>query len=132
MKEYIKIFFLGFFLNFIWENLHSLLYLHYRGGPISQLILLRASLVDALIIVGLIFFLRLIFKQGERAWLLFFGGLAVAVFLEKWALGSGRWQYREAMPLIPFLGVGLTPAVQLGFLAYLINWLVFVKNKLDR
>ena len=50
MKKLIIIFFLAFVFNVIWENLHSFLYSNYMGGKITEYILIRASLFDALLI----------------------------------------------------------------------------------
>ena len=49
-------------------------------------------------------------------------GIVVAVLIELWALQTGRWAYTGAMPLVPFLGAGLTPTIQLGFLGYVIYY----------
>lgn len=103
-------------LNFIWENMHAVLYVHYQGGVISDYILLRASVFDAFIIVlfatlGRLFLKRRVLKKE----VLIFSGIAIvfAIGLEKWALATSRWQYQELMPLIPLLKVGWSPVVQL-------------------
>ena len=44
----------GFGLNAVWEYWHSVLYVHYRGRPITGLVLLRAALVDSFIILGMV------------------------------------------------------------------------------
>ena len=54
-----------------------------------------------------------------------------AIVLEKWALMTGRWAYTSAMPIIPILNIGLTPAVQLGMLGYFSNKVSdFVKTRM--
>src|SRR3989338_6127191 len=50
VKKLIAIFALAFLLNLIWENLHSWLYAYYEGGVITEWILLRATLFDAIFI----------------------------------------------------------------------------------
>ncbi len=40
-------------------------------------------------------------------------GAAVAVAVEWWALATERWQYAGAMPIVPFLQVGLLPVLQM-------------------
>lgn len=114
------IFISAFFLNAAWEYAHSFLYAHYRGGAITGVILLRAAFFDAIVItvLGLIF-LRVSYLRN-RPWLLIVVGVLFAVLLERYALITGRWAYTSAMPLIPFIGTGLTPTIQLGFLAYVI------------
>ncbi|HCB35176.1 MAG: hypothetical protein A2W52_04415 [Candidatus Taylorbacteria bacterium RIFCSPHIGHO2_02_49_25] len=113
------IFVAAFLLNFAWEYAHSVLYLSYRGGEITSLILFRAALFDAAVITlfAAPFFLQ---KQHcEKRWLFVVALSVFAVLLERWALGSSRWVYADAMPIIPVLNVGLTPAIQLGLLGYI-------------
>lgn len=128
MKTYLKVSFFAFLLNFLWENLHAPLYLHYRGGAISEWILLRAALVDAAIILALVFLLHSRSSFSRRPWFIFFFGLLVAVVLEKWALATGRWAYGPSMPIVPWLNVGLTPAIQLGLTGWLSHEIVFFKK----
>jgi 1,4-dihydroxy-2-naphthoate octaprenyltransferase len=119
MKKVAYIFGLAFILNFIWENLHAFLYANYQGGAITEMILLRASFVDAIFItvVGTAFIKLKFFK--ERTWLVLLIGIIAAAGQEMYALASGRWAYNSLMPIIPILNVGLTPTIQLGLLAYI-------------
>ena len=56
-------------------------------------------------------------------------GVAITVLLEHWAIVSAwGWRYAETMPVVPILGVGLTPVLQWVFLPPLIVW--FVKRQL--
>ena len=128
MKKWILVFILAFGLNSIWENLHSLLYVHYKQGLITEFVLVRAALSDALIILGMVFFLRLVPAFARRPWLSIVVGVIIAVGIEWWALGSARWAYKDIMPVIPFLNTGLTPTIQLGLLGYIVYKLGF-KNK---
>ena len=120
IKKLIAIFFLAFVFNFIWENAHSCLYAHYQGGTITQIILLRATLFDALIItvLGLLFLIFNFFKK--RMWLVVTIAVIFAIVLEIYALKTGRWEYNHFMPLIPIVNTGLTPTIQLGLLSYII------------
>ena len=119
MKRLISIFLFSFATNVIWENLHSYLYVGYRGGRITEFILLRASFWDAVMItIILLPFLYLHFFK-KRSWLIFIIGITVAVAIEWYALGTDRWAYNSLMPIIPFLDTGLTPTIQLGLLGYL-------------
>ena len=122
------IFLVSFFLNLIWENLHSFLYAGYMGGKITEFILLRASVADA----GIITLLSLLFMSvpslKRKSWLIIFVGVLIAIFIELYALNTGRWAYNEYMPMIPILGVGLTPTIQLGLLGYLSYWFVAGKK----
>ena len=124
MKKIFFIFLLSFSFNLIWENLHFYLYAGYMGGTITEAILLRASVVDAIIITFLSFPFVFIAKLRNKNWIIIFIGIAVAILIEWHALRTERWVYNEYMPIIPILSVGLTPTIQLGLLGYLSYWLV--------
>lgn len=139
MKKTFYIFLLSFFLNFIWENLHSVLYTGYQGGKITELILTRASLGDAVMITVLLLpFLssprhslrrrRVVVWFQKRSWLIFVLGIILAILIEWYAFNTGRWAYNAYMPIIPFLDIGLTPTIQLGLLGYFTYW--FVEKKI--
>lgn len=127
MKKVIFVFIAAFLLNLIWENFHVFLYAHYKGGSITESILLHATVVDAvwitLITAPFLFFATL---RKYRS-LIVVIGVVVAIGTEVWALGTGRWAYNAYMPIIPFLSVGLTPAVQLGLLGY-VSYLLTLRH----
>ncbi|MBI3291116.1 hypothetical protein HYZ76_02425 [Candidatus Falkowbacteria bacterium] len=113
------IFVLSFILNLIWENFHSKLYTHYQGGPITEIILLRAALVDALIITAIaIIFIKIDYFKQNLWWTIIIG-VIIAIGIELYALSTDRWTYNEMMPIIPIINTGLTPTIQLGLLSYL-------------
>ena len=119
MKKVGVVFILAFVLNVIWENLHAVLYTGYKGGEITQYILLRASLFDAIVITCIALpFLFLSFLKNKQ-WLILIIGTGVAVINEWYGLGTGRWVYNALMPIVPLFKVGLTPMLQLGVLGYL-------------
>jgi len=131
-KDYLKIFFFAFLLNFLWENLHAPLYLHYRGGAISELILARAALVDAFFILVIVIISRAqIFNQRREIFIVLVS-LVIAIILEQWALATGRWAYDPSMPTLPMLNIGLTPTIQLALTGWLSYKIVdFKKPSLD-
>lgn len=118
MKKIGSIFILAFILNVLWENLHSFLYSNYMGGEITEFILIRASLFDALLIA--IISLPFIFfdKLKNKSWLIIIIGVIIAILNEWYGLGTARWMYNSFMPILPIINVGLTPAIQLGILGY--------------
>lgn len=120
IKRYSFIFPIAFLLNLIWENLHSFLYTHYQGGAITEPILLRATLFDA-VFITLLFLLIDRMKVGKSTGLYIQIGVSffVAVLIEVFALSTTRWAYGPWMPIIPILEVGLTPIIQLPLLGYL-------------
>jgi len=121
------IFILAFLLNLVWENLHSYLYIHYKGAKITEIILIRAAVFDAFVISVLA--IGVILTPRIRGKLLFAIVLSVlfAISLERFALGTDRWAYTSAMPIIPFINTGLTPTVQLA-LTFLITYSVIKKT----
>lgn len=130
-KKLALIFITAFLLNAVWEHSHHVLYVHYQGEAITSLILFRAALFDALIIsiLGVLFLSVRFFR--ERLWLIALGAIFFAVGLEWFALATDRWAYTDAMPLVPVIQTGLTPTIQLGFLAYMSIYFVefLIKKK---
>lgn len=124
IKKFVTIFVLAFVSNMVWENLHAVLYVHYKGNPITELILLRAATFDALFITALAVIFFTVAYFNKRKWYALIFGVTFAIALELYALETGRWAYTELMPIIPFIGTGITPTVQLGLLSYLIYILV--------
>jgi phosphate starvation-inducible membrane PsiE len=123
-KKLVFIFVLSFVLNLVWEYLHSTLYAFYQHGLITLPILLRAALFDAIVIT----FLYIIFSKHAKIWVPVSIALIFAVVLELYALKTGRWEYNNLMPIIPFLNVGLTPVLQLPVLYYLVIKITELKN----
>jgi len=120
MKKVGTVFILAFVLNVIWENLHAVLYTSYKGEEITQFILLRASLFDAVVITWLLLpFLFLPFLKNKQ-WFILLIGTLIAVVNEWYGLTTSRWAYNSLMPIVPFFEVGLTPMLQLGLLGYLV------------
>jgi len=120
MKRILLIFIFAFILNVVWENLHSALYASYMGGDITSLILLRAALIDAVIITIIILPFLFSPRFKKQSWIIIFVGTIISVGTEYYALQAGRWAYNSLMPVIPFLGgIGLTPIIQLGLLGYI-------------
>jgi len=119
MKKVVTVFVVAFVLNAVWENLHSFLYVNYMHGQITEFILLRAALVDAVIITIIALPFILFPSIKKRSLVILPLGFILAICIELWALQTGRWAYQGYMPIIPLLSVGLTPAIQLGVLGYL-------------
>ena len=116
----IFVFIIGFISNWAWENLHSPLYFHPNGEDITQLMLLSAALMDAVIITAVAAVFLSSAYLRSRLWLAFVIGIAIAVAIERFSLVAQRWAYSELMPVIPMLETGLVPTVQLGLLTWLI------------
>ncbi len=89
------------------------------GSKITESILLRATLADAVMITIIILPFVFLSSFKRYNWLIIFIGIVVAVSIEWYALGTGRWAYNSYMPIIPLISIGLTPVLQLGLLGYL-------------
>lgn len=125
LKSLFLIFATAFILNVFWENVHSVLYISYKSAPITEFILLRAALVDAVIITLLALPFMQLEALGRRLWLVVPFGVLISIVIELWALQMGRWVYDVSMPIVPFLNVGLLPTIQLGILGYIVYVFVF-------
>jgi hypothetical protein len=87
---------------------------HYKGEVITSLILLRAALFDATFIT----LVSIPFLKKQR-WVFVVLAILFAIGLEIFALKTGRWEYKDVMPIIPIIKTGLTPTIQLGLLGYI-------------
>ena len=119
LKKYLYIFISALVLNVAWEHVHSLLYIHYKSAPITEYILFRAALFDAVLITLVVYLFLTVTDFKNKLLLVVLTLLFFAILLELWALETGRWAYTEFMPIIPFINTGLTPTIQLGLLGYL-------------
>ncbi|MDO8560561.1 MAG: hypothetical protein Q7S23_06090 [bacterium] len=104
----------SYVINLIWEISHAPLYLHFRGGPITLAVLFYAAAVDATIITVLGWLVGRVRRRELRLPLLFFGGVIAALVIEWRALTTARWAYGPLMPVVPLLGTGWSPTLQLG------------------
>ena len=113
----------SFSLHYVWEQLHIPLYTSYEGLTVMP-IALYATSGDVLYTLGAILLIGL-FKRRLQ-WIedvevsdligLAVVGFVIALLVEYKALALMRWAYTDAMPIIPFLHVGLTPILQMTLL----------------
>jgi hypothetical protein len=122
-KKLAIVFLVAFALNLAWEFAHSVLYVSYRGGEITNAILFYVAVMDGLYIFALATLAE--FLKINKSAFVVFGGLIWAIILELWALKTGRWVYGAAMPIIPILKTGLTPTIQLALTGYIAVWYTF-------
>lgn len=126
----------SFVLNLVWENLHERLYAQYDYF-MKSLYFLGCTIGDVVltyIIYGLV---AAVFK--DRFWIRNFNFKLLPIvilmagmvsFAAEWvAIQLDLWSYNEKMPVVPFLGVGLSP-----FLAIVINPIIsfFLVSKIIR
>ena len=117
LKKLFIMFLIGFALNLVWEFSHSTLYVSYRGGEITNLVLFRAAVWDAVIILVLTILAYAL--KANRPVFVVVGGAVVSIMIELWALETGRWVYDAAMPIIPILNTGFTSTIQLALTGYI-------------
>ena len=124
---------LAFVLNFSWELVHCPLYEGCGYDPLHVAFLGLAALADAIMAALLYLTFALVYQDGlwvrqvtwrRVFWLVMIGG-AGAVLTEIVHLAAGNWVYTDRMPLIPGLGVGLSPLLQFAVLPFLIYKLSF-------
>ncbi len=113
----------AFIFNFVWENLHDSWYADYNI-IMRRFFYFGCTLGD----VFLVFFVYglVAWIQKDLLWLKHFprGGLlltlvfsmVIAVLAEGIALKLQLWNYNEKMPLVPVIGIGLSPFLQITLL----------------
>ena len=125
----------GFVLNEIWEMALMSFYVETAGQPWMNSLGMctRAAAGDVGIILAI--YATGALAAGDAGWGLrgrwnIYGaaallGLAAAALAEHAALAAGRWAYADRMPVVPWLGAGLWPLLQMTLLAPLTFWLAY-------
>jgi hypothetical protein len=117
-----KIFLMAVVLNYPWERAQSTLYLMNDGTPVPWWQCLVMSLGDGLLTllifwIGWAFFSRPSWFEhpGARGYVLMFLAGLVGIIPLEWVMiyGAQWWHYTARMPLVPGLGVGLSPIAQM-------------------
>jgi len=114
----------SFIVHFVWEYLHFGLYTGYEQWSGSTPVYWLATIGDVLYTLGAFALVSAIKKSYE--WImnatltdylmLVTLGCFIALFVEYKGLALDRWQYRPDMPIIPILGVGVSPILQMSLL----------------
>jgi len=115
----LKLFFVAFFLNLLWEVLHSTLYTTCHQLPLgaSQRLLVFMSLKDAFWVVAFYTLTNFVFGVTsifDSVYAVLFFVLLALVFSgtdEYVSLRRGRWEYTPTMPRL--FGVGVSPLFEL-------------------
>ncbi len=114
-------------LHLLWENLQAPLYKGFISFGEHFWICFKATWGDLLFMLTIYAAVSIVHRDpfwvADRAayahpatWMIaILVGVLLAVSFELWAVYvDHRWQYTEAMPLIPILQVGLTPILQMA------------------
>lgn len=119
------VFLIGLAINAVWEVSHSFLYSCADSLKEHLPMIIHATFWDAGFITLLYLFVA--FLKEDMNWLkkinkkdiilILSIGFLSATTVELHALYLGKWGYREYMPLVPYLKVGLTPFLQLAFIS---------------
>jgi len=109
----LTIFFVAFFLNLLYEVLHSGLYTTCLEASFKkyQYLMLKASLFDGLAI-SLIYFIASLISQKYEIIIFILISLVFAYSWEIYSLKKKKWEYANTMPKI--FGAGITPTIQLA------------------
>ena len=121
------VFFIGFVLNLVWENVQAPLFEGFTSFWDHFMICFWASLVDAatiLLLYGLVAiwyrdFYWFKYMNWKVALALMMLGGAIALGFEYWAFAIDYWAYTERMPVVPYLRIGLSPLLQMMLLPLL-------------
>ncbi len=129
MKQHRKLFWIhsiifsiSFLLNIIWETAHQSLYISSSPmPPLFGFILYQCAFRDALLIVLIYWIICLgthdwvwISDLKKNAFFVIFLGLLISIIIELQNVYVVQdWSYSAAMPLLPFIPVGISPVVQL-------------------
>lgn len=114
----------SFITHFVWEYFHFGLYTDYDHWTGSLPVYVLATVGDVLYTLGAFALVSAIKKSYEWIssatvadyFMLVTLGCFIALFVEYKGLALDRWEYRPEMPLIPILGVGLSPILQMTVL----------------
>lgn len=139
-KQIIFLSLIAFVLHVVWENAQAPLFQGYASFIAHFPMCLVGTAGDVVITLVVYFIVALL--KNDINWISALNkkdiailaaiGFFIAVGIEWRALLFGGWAYAEMMPIIPYLGVGLAPILQMTFLLpfsmYLIKKIVIYKN----
>lgn len=120
---------IAFLLHIMWENAQAPLYQGYESFWQHLPVCSMGAIGDVgitLVFLAVLWLLKPTqrMRLEWRDYMVLAGaGFFTAVLIEQHALLVGKWAYTEAMPLIPYFRVGLTPVVQMTVLLPLTFWI---------
>ncbi len=128
-----KVTLFAFILNFAWEVIQGPLYKSFTYSISHIAFCALASVADAIMVLLLYLGFALIYKDPlwakgltfQRVFILMVVGGIGASLAEVRHLVADNWAYDVSMPIIPAVGVGLSPVIQFMVLPALIYYLAF-------
>ena len=120
LRRYFAVVLLG---NLVWEVGHLPLYTLWITGTLSEKAFAVAHCTAGDLMIGAAALLCTLLAVGDARWpevgfarvtaLATITGVAYTVFSEWLNIGiRGSWAYTAAMPVVPYIGIGLTPLLQ--------------------
>lgn len=127
----VKIFIIAFFVNLLYEILHSVLYKTCLKAPLPKYVylILKAAIFDGFAITIIYYAVYLIFKNQNpflnysQIFSFLLIGLIFSFIWEDYSLKNKKWEYSNKMPII--LDVGITPLMQLALTGILSVYTAF-------
>ncbi|MDP2789036.1 MAG: hypothetical protein Q8O46_03230 [bacterium] len=123
-KQIIILSLIAFFSHVIWENMQAPLFQGYASFVSHFSMCLVGTVGD--VVITLFVYVLVALLKNDFNWIATLNkkdivvlaviGFFIAVGIEWRALLFGRWAYADAMPIIPYLEVGLTPILQMTLL----------------
>lgn len=131
IKFYLILFLTGFFINLVWEISQMQFFAGKPGDTFLEGLYYcsHASVIDGVTVISIFFIASIILNSDNILFYLltaFLGALAAIIF-ENVAFHLKLWSYKESMPIVPLLDVGILPFVQLILLVPLS---IFLANKI--
>lgn len=124
-KQIIYLSLVAFILHVVWENIQAPLFQEYVSFSQHFLKCLIVG-TGGDIIITLSVYVIIALLKNDFGWIATLNkkdiiilaviGFFIAVSIEWRALLFGRWSYADAMPLIPYFKVGLSPIIQMTLL----------------
>lgn len=119
--------------HFAWEMLQMPLFENMNWDWQMALFCGAATIADTIMMLLLYYAFAVIYKEPFwinrlsvlRILLLVVAGAAGAIAAELRHTSAGSWTYSEAMPLIPFINVGISPVLQFMVLPHLVYYLAY-------
>ncbi len=132
IRRFIAVLIIAGLLHLVWEYAHQPLYTGYEALGSGWTLALWATAGDVMYTLLMLLILsawRRGFGWIMRARSADYSALAllsagVALGVEYKALHLQRWGYAESMPLVPVLGVGVSPVLQMIVITVCVVWLV--------
>lgn len=131
LKYYLILFLVGFFINLIWEISQMQFFAGKPGDTFLEGIYYcsLASVIDGITVISIYFIASRILNSVNLYFYLLTGllGALSAVIFESIAFYFNLWSYKESMPIVPFIEVGILPFIQLILLVPLS---IFLANQI--